>query len=176
MDIYHVYPAQPPTKGQRKRFSKFLSSGEEIILITGISNRYFLSQTFRNLLLSIFLIGIPKLFQTIQQKISYVYLLTNRRFLIVQGIFTRKLITAPLDRITHITVEQSFTERFFYSCGQIVIITAGYDQREIVIEHIGYPVKFKILIEELLNQLEYPKEEEPATQEEKKIDIRPMKI
>jgi len=174
--ILDIYPAKPPTKGQKKRFSKYLSSGEDIVLITGISNRYFLSQALRYLLLSLILIGIPPLVRIVRLKLSYIYLLTNRRFLIIQGLLSRKLITSPLDRITHVTVEQSFTERFFYSSGQVVIITAGYDPREIVIEHIAHPVKFKNLMEELGTKLEYPEGEKPAAQEEKKIDIRPMKI
>ena len=65
-----------------------------------------------------------------------------------------KLITAPLASITHITVEQSFTERFFYHCGQIVVITAGYDPREIVIENVAHPVEFKILMEQLQTKLD----------------------
>jgi uncharacterized membrane protein YdbT with pleckstrin-like domain len=174
--ILDIYPAKPPTRGQKRRFSKYLSSGEDIVLITGISSRYFLSQFLRYLLLSFLLIGIPPLIRTIRQKLSYIYLLTTRRFLIVQGLFSRKLITSPLDRITHITVEQSFTERFFYSSGQVVIITAGYDPREIVIEHIGQPVKFKNLMEELTTRLEYPKEEKPSIEEEKKFQIRPLRI
>jgi len=174
--ILDIYPAKTPTQGQKKRFSKYLSSGEEIVLITGISNRYFVSQSIRYLLLSFIIIGIPPLIRLLRQKLSYVYLLTNRRFLIIQGFLSRKLITSPLDRITHITVEQSFTERFFYSSGQVVIITAGYDPREIVIEHIAYPVKFKNLMEELGIRLEYQLGEKSTFPEEKKVDIKPLKI
>jgi len=174
--ILDIYPARPPTSGQKKRFSKYLSSGEEIVLITGISNRYFLSQLLRHFLLSLVLIGIPSLIKIVRQKISYIYILTNRRFLIIQGLFSRKLITSPLDRITHVTVEQSLTERFFYNSGQVVIITAGYDPREIVIEHIAYPVKFKNLMEELSTKLEYSEKEKPTLQEETKSKIRPLKI
>jgi uncharacterized membrane protein YdbT with pleckstrin-like domain len=174
--ILGIYPTKSPTKGQKKRFSKYLSSGEEIFLITGISNRLFLSQAMRYLLLSFILIGIPPLFRLTRKKLSYIYLLTNRRFLILQGLLSRKLITSPLDRITHITVEQSFTERFFYDSGQVVIITAGYDPREIVIEHIAHPVKFKNLMEELGTKLEYPEAEKPKAKEENKFQIRQLKI
>ena len=51
-------------------------------------------------------------------------------------------------------------QRFIFNSGHLVIITAGFDQREIVIENIGDPVKFKILIEELTEKLEEGPEEE----------------
>ncbi|MCR4324672.1 MAG: PH domain-containing protein [Candidatus Curtissbacteria bacterium] len=87
--------------------------------------------------------------QLIRQKQSYIYALTNKRLLIITGIFSRKILSAPLERITHVTVEQSVAQRYLYNNGNLVVITAGYDQREIVIENIGDPVKFKIMIEEL---------------------------
>jgi len=100
------------------------------------------------------IVGIPKLGALVRMKQSYTYALTNRRFLIVRGIFSRKIVTAPLTAITHVTIEQSFMQRFLFNTGHLVIITAGFDQREIVIENIGNPVEFKIMIEELTQKLE----------------------
>lgn len=96
----------------------------------------------------------PKYSHLIRMKQSFTYALSNRRFLIVRGIFSRKIVTAPLTAITHVTVEQSFLQRFVYNTGHLVIITAGFDQREIVIENIGNPLEFKILIEELTEKIE----------------------
>ncbi len=96
----------------------------------------------------------PKYTHIIRMRQSFTYALTNRRFLIVRGIFSRKIVTAPLTAITHVTVEQSFLQRFLYNTGHLVIITAGFDQREIVIENIGNPLEFKILIEELTEKIE----------------------
>ena len=90
----------------------------------------------------------------IRMRQSYTYALTNRRFLIIRGIFARKIVTAPLTAITHVTVEQSFWQRFLFNTGHLVIITAGFDQREIVIEHVGDPVEFKVMIEELTERIE----------------------
>jgi len=73
-------------------------------------------------------------------------------------------VTAPLAAITHVTVEQSFIQRYIFNTGHLVIITAGFDQREIVIENIGDPVQFKILIEELTDKLD-AKEEGEETKE-----------
>ena len=145
---------KPPSKKQKEKLAKLLAKDEKVILVTSIGNRYFWSKFITLLPLAFLLIGIPKLSQLIRMKQSYVYALTNRRFLIIRGIFTRKIVTAPLDRITHITVEQSLSQRYFYNTGHLVIITAGFDQREIVIEHIGDPVAFKILVEELTQKLE----------------------
>jgi len=96
----------------------------------------------------------PKYSHLLRMKQSYTYALTSRRFLIIRGIFSRKIVTAPLTAITHVTVEQSFFQRFLFNTGHLVIITAGFDQREIVIENIGNPLQFKILIEELTEKIE----------------------
>lgn len=123
-------------------------------MVTSIGSRYFLIRLLFLLPFAFLFIGLPKLGQLLRMRQSYVYALTNKRFLIIRGIFTRKIVTAPLERITHITVEQSIAQRYLYNTGHLVIITAGFDQREIVIEHIGDPVAFKILVEELTSKLE----------------------
>lgn len=96
----------------------------------------------------------PKYSHLLRMRQSYTYALTNRRFLIIRGIFSRKIVTAPLTAITHVTIEQSVFQRFLFNSGHLVIITAGFDQREIVIEHVGDPINFKIWIEELTEKLE----------------------
>jgi len=143
-----------PSKGQRKKLEKLLGKGEEVVFVTSIGDRYFWIKFFSLLPLAFLFVGIPKLGALVRMKQSYTYALTNRRFLIVRGIFSRKIVTAPLDRITHITVEQSFAQRYLFDSGHLVIITAGFDQREIVIENIAKPVQFKILLEELTQKLE----------------------
>ena len=45
-------------------------------------------------------------------------------------------------------------QRFLFNTGHLVIITAGFDQREIVIENIGNPVEFKIMVEDLTRKIE----------------------
>lgn len=170
------YPPKPPTKTQKHRLSKYLVAGEEPVLVTGISNRYFWIHFFWYLLLSFIFIGIPKLSALVRKKQSYTYVLTDRRFLIIRGIFSRKLTTAPLDRVTHVTVEQSFPERLLFNTGQLVIITAGFDQREIVIENIGDPVKFKILMEELTTKIEEGESRQEETKEKEELELRPLRI
>ncbi len=97
--------------------------------------------------------------------------------LIIKGVFAIKVVTTLLDRITHVTVEQSFSERFFYYSGQIVVITAGFDRREIVIENISNPVRFKVLLEELTQKFESDRGK-VSTEEEVAMPskIRPLKI
>ncbi len=158
---------KPPTARQKKRLSKLLGTGEEVVLVTSIGSRYFWIQFLFFLPFAFLLIGLPKLGNIARIRQSYVYALTNRRFLIVRGLFTRKIVTAPLDRITHITVEQSFLQRYLYNTGHLVIITAGFDQKEIIIEHIANPVKFKILIEELTAKLDLDKAREEAKSQTK---------
>ena len=162
---------KPPSQNQKKKYAKYVSPDEKILVITGLSSVYFWSQLSRLLIPALLIFGIPTLTRLIRKKQSFKYVLTNKRCLIVQGVFSRKLITAPLAAITHITVEQSFTERFFYHCGQIVVITAGYDPREIVIENIAHPVEFKILMEQLQSKLDKEDlEEEELNQEKPQVE------
>ncbi|MBI2012339.1 PH domain-containing protein [Candidatus Curtissbacteria bacterium] len=157
---------KPPSKHQKKKLAKLLGRDEEVVLVKSIGNRYFWLNFIALLPLAFLFVGIPKLGRLIRMRQSYTYALTTRRFLIIRGIFARKIVTAPLTAITHVTIEQSFLQRFIFNTGHLVIITAGFDQREIVIEHIGNPVEFKILIEELTEKIEQsweadkPKEEQ----------------
>ena len=145
--------AKEPTEHQKKKLSKLLGKGEEIILVTTIGTRYFWINFFTLLPFAFLIIGLPKLSHLVRMRQSYTYILTDRRFLIIRGIFSRKIVTAPLTAITHVTIEQSVMQRYIYNTGHLVIITAGFDQREIVIEHIGNPVEFKILIEDLTRKI-----------------------
>lgn len=186
-------------KGQKKRLAKLLSTGEDIVYVTGIGTRYFIIALMFLLFIPLILTYIaifmffgvltignydwlkylgfiplgfliyntPKYTHIIRMKQSFTYALTNRRFLIVRGIFSRKIVTAPLSAITHVTVEQSFMQRFFFNTGHLVIITAGFDQREIVIENIGNPLEFKILIEELTEKKSDSKNEDDSQDEQK---------
>lgn len=168
---------KPPTEHQRKRLEKLLAHGEEVILVTSIGDRYYWFMLLMLLPFAILLIGLPKFSHLVRMKQSYTYALTNRRFIIIRGIFSRKIVTAPLSAITHITVEQSISQRYIFNTGHLVIITAGFDQREIVIEHISRPVEFKILIEELTRKLEdseYGVSDED--QDDKKPKLRALSV
>lgn len=155
---------KPPPPHQKKRLEKFLSPDEKVIYVTSIGMRYFWMNFFFLLPLAFVFIGIPKLGQLLRMRQSFTYALTNKRFLIIRGIFSRKIVTAPLAAITHVTVEQSFAQRYIFNTGNLVVITAGFDQREIVIEHIGDPVKFKILIEELTDKLDDEEDENDGSE------------
>lgn len=155
-------PFKRPTKHQKKKLEKFLGRDEEAIVVTTIGDRYFWLNFLILLPLALVFIGIPKLSHLVRMKQSYQYVLTTRRFLIIRGIFSRKIVTAPLSAITHVTIEQSFAQRYFYNTGHLVVITAGFDQREIVIEHVGNPVEFKVLIEELTDKLDQEEGDAPT--------------
>src|SRR3990167_1876686 len=138
-----------PTKHQKTKLGKFLGRNEEVVLVTTIGPRHFWINFFMLMPFAFLLVGLSKFTHLVRMRQSYTYDITNRRFLIMRGIISRKIVTAPLTAITHVTIEQSFLQRFLFNNGHLVIITAGFDQREIVIEHVGNPVEFKILIEEL---------------------------
>lgn len=149
-----MIPPKPPTIKQKKKVEKFLGRGEDPIIITSIGPRYFWINFFFLLPLALVLVGLPKWGKIVRMRQSYTYVLTNRRFMIIRGIFSRKIVTAPLKAVTHVTVEQSILQRYLFNTGHLVIITAGFDQREIVIENIGNPFHFKVLMEDLTHKLD----------------------
>jgi uncharacterized membrane protein YdbT with pleckstrin-like domain len=149
-----------PSEKQRKKLESFLAKDEKVILVTSIGMRYFWINFLLLLPFAFLIIGIPKLGKLVRMRQSFTYALTNKRFLIIRGIFSRKIVTAPLAAITHVTVEQSFAQRYIFNTGHLVVITAGFDQREIVIENIGDPVKFKIMLEELTDRLDDDRDDE----------------
>lgn len=165
---------KPPKAHQRRKLEKLLGDDERVVVVTSIGERYFWLHFAFILPFALVFIGIPKLGQLIRMKQSYTYALTNRRFLIVRGIFSRKIVTAPLTAITHVTIEQSVLQRFLFNTGHLVIITAGFDQREIVIENIGNPVQFKIMIEDLTRKLENNDYKSEEGTEESEITLRSL--
>jgi uncharacterized membrane protein YdbT with pleckstrin-like domain len=164
---------KPPTKNQVKKLTKFLSTDERAVLVTSIGTRYFWIKFLTLLPMALLFVGLPKLGHLVRTKQSYIYALTTRRFIIIRGLFARKIVTAPLTAITHVTVEQSFIQRFIYNTGDLIIITAGFDQREIVIENIANPVEFKILIEELTEKIEAGPQKEDNPREFKLRSLSP---
>jgi len=78
------------------------------------------------------------------------YLLTNRRVLIKDGIFSVSLTSAPLDKITHLTVKQDFLPKILYNTGDIVIHTAGPTPVELHLYKVDKPMDVKNLMEELI--------------------------
>ena len=189
---------EPPNEHQKKRLSKYISSGEKLFFVTSIGKQYFWVNLFILLFIPLVLtyyaifaffgffevtsapwlkfVGIagfllllydtPKYSHLIRMRQSYTYALTSRRFLIIRGIFSRKIVSAPLPAIMHVTVEQNIFQRFLFNSGHLVIITAGFDQREIVIENVGDPLKFKIMIEELTEKLESDRDSKEDKEDE----------
>lgn len=138
-----------PTAKELKKLKKYLTENEEVIFFSGISQRYYVIQLIFWTPLAFMLFGMPKLMSILRKKKEISYAITNRRFLIIEGIFSKKVTSAPIHRVTHVTVEQSFLERFIYNSGDLDIVTAGYDKHAIVMEKVADPVKLKVLFEEL---------------------------
>jgi uncharacterized membrane protein YdbT with pleckstrin-like domain len=80
------------------------------------------------------------------------YLLTTRRVIIKKGMLAVKITSSLYDKITHIEVIQSFSDKLFYHHGSIIINTAGANKDEIMLKYVSYPVEFKNLLERMINR------------------------
>lgn len=164
----HTYTKRP-TAEQRKKYAKYLAHGEEMVAVFGIGDRYYWANLIALIPLSLVIVGLPFLFKLIHKRHGKVYILTDRRVLIRDGVLSVKTISAPYDKITHISVKEDFLEKFSYNMGHITIHTAGPTPVEIDLINVQNPLEVKNLIEELI-----VKERSIFRSGDKKSIIRPL--
>ncbi|MCL4397754.1 PH domain-containing protein [Patescibacteria group bacterium] len=147
-----VKRAKLATQKQKEKYAEYLAEGEEVVAVFGIGDRYFWTNAIMLAPLSLLLIGLPFLLKIVHLKHSKTYILTDRRVLVKDGVFSIKIITAPYDKITHITVQEDFFKKLSYQIGDITIHTAaaGSAPVELNLVKVQYPMRVKNLIEELI--------------------------
>ncbi len=165
-------------KRPKKAFEEFLSDDEEMVLATGFGKNY-MRHKFIYLLLwpggiamalgvglayygefnlgvgmlgGLILGSIWALLLTIWHYHANRYILTTRRVIIKRGLISVKLISALYDKITHIEVDQGIMDRLIMKHGNIIINTSGGNGDQIKIDSIDEPIKFKNLLERLINR------------------------
>lgn len=169
---------ESPTEKQKASFRKYLSEDEELVLVTGFSQAFIRSKflmyvlfpgmLFLGLGLGLgWLLGIGRVWalilgltvmilsaavRTLHIYHANRYLLTTRRVIIKQGLFSVKLTAALFDKITHLEVDQSIVDRLFLHHGTIIINTAGLNKGEISLKSVDYPLELKNLLERLINR------------------------
>lgn len=169
---------ESPTPAQESDFKSYLSEDEELILVTGLSKAYIRSKfimyllfpgilgfglgfgagrllglgTETTLILGGLLMLLISFLKSLHLYHANRYLLTTRRIIIKKGLFAVKLTSALYDKITHIEVDQGFTDRLFLHHGTIIVNTAGMNKAEIVLKYVDYPMEFKNLMERLINR------------------------
>lgn len=138
------------TEKQKQHYAEYLADGEEIIAVFGIGSLYYWINFITLFILSFVVIGLPFLLRLMHLKHSLTYILTDRRVLLKDGIFSVKTTSVPYDKITHIKVRQTFINKISYDMGDITIHTAGPTPVEIDLIKVQAPMKVKNLIEELI--------------------------
>lgn len=169
---------ESPTSKQKNAFKKYLSEDEELILVTNFSKAYIRSKFIIYLIFPGLLffglglglgwfLGVSKIWalsfgcagmvssamlKTMHIFHSNRYLLTTRRVIIKQGLFSVKLTATLFDKITHLEVDQSIIDRLLLHHGTIIINTAGMNKGEISLRFVDYPLELKNLLERLINR------------------------
>ncbi len=167
---------ESPTPEQKKSFAPYLSEDEDLVLVTSLSRAHLRSKFMMyllfpgllvlglvlglgwvsgigkipSLILSIILMFGSAVLKTMHIYHANRYLLTTKRVIIKKGLFSVKLTAALYDKITHIEVEQGFTDRLLFHHGTVNINTAG--QGQISLKFIDYPLEVKNLLERLINR------------------------
>ncbi len=170
---------ESPTPKQRSAFKPYLSEDEELILVTGLSRAYMRSKAIiyflfpgtifgvlafvlghsvlkltstNSLIMAVVLMLIIAALKTLHLYHANRYLLTTRRVIIKQGLFSVKLTATLYDKITHLEVDQSFIDKLLLHHGNIIVNTAGMNKNEIVLKYVDYPLEIKNLLERLINR------------------------
>lgn len=169
---------ESPTQKQKKAFTNYLSEDEELILVTGLSKAFIRSKFIIYLFFpgmvffgfglgAGWLLGFSKMWavalalsalflstilRTMHVYHANRYLLTTRRVIIKQGLFSVKLTAALYDKITHLEVMQNVVDRLLLHHGSIIVNTAGTNKDEIVLRFVDYPMEIKNLLERLINK------------------------
>ena len=169
---------ESPTQKQRDAFKKYLSEDEDLVLVTNFSKAYIRSKYVLYLFfpgLLFFAIGLglgwflalskswalgvatlllnaSALLKTMHIFHANRYLLTTRRLIIKQGLFSVKLTAALYDKITHLEVDQSIVDRMILHHGHIIVNVAGMHKGEIILKYVDYPLELKNLLERLINR------------------------
>lgn len=169
---------ESPIPAQESSFAHYLAEDEELILVTGLSKAYIRSKFVLYLIfpgvvgfglgiglgkllgwsLNVSLIAgtllmlLLALVKTLHLYHANRYLLTTRRVIIKQGLFSVKLTAALYDKITHLEVDQSFFDRILLHHGTIIINVAGMHKGEIILKYVDWPMELKNLMERLINR------------------------
>lgn len=100
-----------------------------------------------------FLIVVPFIifFNNFYIRISNEFVFTNKRIIVKRGWIETKVKTIHYDRITDISVMQSFLDRIIKT-GTLSISTAGSDGYEAIIKHIRKPYEIKNILYETRDQ------------------------
>ena len=172
----------------KKLYSHYLAVGEKMTYFTGLSRIYLFRRlvwwfVFPGIILIIaitvaicYLFKVELLFGLLSGyfltflasliRIYFIakgtqYILTDRRLLIQRGYFNVSLTSAAYDKITHVEVKQGIAERYLFKYGRVIIHTAGSKNREIILRFIDSPIKFKNLLEKLIDESRFSHVYEP---------------
>ncbi len=169
---------ESPSEKTRRKYRKFLSEDEELVLVTGFSrmqlrNRfafyilwpggvflalgvwlgYYLKLDLGfGLLIGLFFACVIGFLRTHALNLANKYIFTTRRVIIRRGLLSIKLSSALYDKITHIEVDQSFIDRIVLNHGTIIVNTAGSNKDELIIRYVEAPLQLKNLLERLINR------------------------
>jgi uncharacterized membrane protein YdbT with pleckstrin-like domain len=89
------------------------------------------------------------IFRNYYLKVSNAYAFTNDRVLIHKGWLSTKLISTEYQKITDVTVRESFLNRVFFRAGSIMVNTAGTGGEEIVLQNVEQPYQIKKKLDEI---------------------------
>lgn len=141
-------------------WDKLLSFNEKIIYEFSIGDRYRIFNFILWLLVGLPLIALGVFpyfiilvlagfysFFYFQKANAYAF--TNKRVLIHKGWLSTKFISVDYDKITDISVEEKFLDKFFTHTGTLKINTAGSSNYEIYLDRVDEPYKLKKKLDEI---------------------------
>jgi membrane protein YdbS with pleckstrin-like domain len=97
------------------------------------------------------------------------FVMTDRRIIVKRGWLNTSVKSVNYDRITDVSVEQSFLDKIFYGSGTLSVSTAGGDGYELELNCVSHPHELKKNLYDLKE--EYRRQIYPSTENQKQNEI-----
>lgn len=94
-------------------------------------------------------------------RVANTFVLTDRRIIVKKGWLNTSVKSVDYDRITDVSVDQSFLDKIFYASGTLSISTAGGDGYELTLNCVDAPHELKKMLNDLKDG--YRKQAYPTT-------------
>lgn len=129
------------------KLKKYIPDGEEVLWHGGYCERYLSYFKIMYIIFGVLLcwtIIFPLIFAIAYLKItSEIYVITNKRALIITGLLSKTVKDIPISKITDIQIHQPFFEKVIWKSGTMFLNTAGGNRYEGVLRYVSDPFTVK---------------------------------
>ncbi len=145
----------------KKTWQKILNPDEKVEHEFSISDRYRMILLIGSGIISVILIIVPPhivgifalllviFYYGFYIKVANAYAFTNKRIIVHRGWLATEVTSIDYEKITDVSVNQPFLDKFITYTGDLIINTAGAPFPEVILKHISRPYELKKKLDKL---------------------------